>query len=193
MQGLYSLEEILKIHPTHMCTPVHIHTHLCIPAQTPMQRTPTHYCAFLHTSMYTWTHPCTLRYTCAHPPTPAHPPYIPADALNLINHFNLPVNGKTTTKQACTKQARKIDRKIEKKEQESAEAISGLKKIIVIDVWRIHGIHCFLWLSSGKQKNSQIQCNFLLLQKYNMCMKIHSPLDAFFIVTSFSAHNFWSH
>ena len=49
-----------------------------------------------------------------------------ADALNLINHIKLLLNGKMAE--------REIDRKIEhrkKKEQESAEFISGLKNIEV--------------------------------------------------------------
>ena len=35
MSGLYSPEEILKIHPTHMRTPVHIRAHLHTPAHIP--------------------------------------------------------------------------------------------------------------------------------------------------------------
>ena len=55
--------------------------------------------------------------TCKHPHTPHTYPLMPADALNLINHMKLHVNGKMAE--------RERDRK--KKEQESAEAISGLK------------------------------------------------------------------
>ena len=35
----------------------------------------------------------TLAHTCTHPRTPTHTPHIPADALNLINHMKLHVNG----------------------------------------------------------------------------------------------------
>ena len=72
MQGLYSQEEILIIHPTHMCTPMHIHAHTCTPTHPP--RTPMH--------------------THTHQPKLVHTPHIPTDALNLINHMKLHVNGK---------------------------------------------------------------------------------------------------
>ena len=36
----------------------------------------------------------TLAHTCAHPHTPHTYPLMPADALNLINHMKLHVNGK---------------------------------------------------------------------------------------------------
>ena len=58
--------------------------------------------------------PATPAYTHAHPPTPLTYPLMPADALNLIKNMILHVNGKMAEER-------------KKKEQESAEAISGLK------------------------------------------------------------------
>ena len=55
-----------------MCTPMHIHTHTRTPTHPP--RTP------MHTR--------TLRHKLV------HTPHIPTDALNLINHMKLNVNGK---------------------------------------------------------------------------------------------------
>ena len=49
--------------------------------------------------------------------------HIPTDALNLINHMKLHVNGKMADRE----KDRERDRK--KREQESAEAMSGLKNI----------------------------------------------------------------
>ena len=51
--------------------------------------------------------------TCKHPHTPHTYPLMPADALNLINHMKLHVNGKMVEDD---------DDDDEKKEQESAEA-----------------------------------------------------------------------
>ena len=64
----------------------------------------------------------TPAHTRAHLHTPAHTPHIPTDALNLINHMKLHVNGKMAE--------RNKERK--KKEQESAEAISGLKICVLV-------------------------------------------------------------
>ena len=75
MLGLYSPKEILKIHPTHMHTPMHIHTHPPTTTHTRAQsRTATH--------------------TRTHTRTPHTYPLMPADALNVINHMKLRVNGK---------------------------------------------------------------------------------------------------
>ena len=52
MLGLYSREEILRIHPTHMCLSTHTYPHLPTPAHT----TPAH----------SRTHPCTLLSTPSH-------------------------------------------------------------------------------------------------------------------------------
>ena len=60
----------------------------------------------------------------AHLHTPAHTPHIPTDALNLINHVKLHVNGKMAE--------RNKERK--KKEQESAEAISGLRNVLFFQI-----------------------------------------------------------
>ena len=81
-----------------------------------------------HTLVHTRAYSHIPMHTCAHPRTPTHThmhtPHtytlMPADALNLINHMKLHVNGKIWKKR---------DRWWwwKKKEQESAEAISGLK------------------------------------------------------------------
>ena len=55
---------------------------------------------------------------------------MPADALNLINHMKLHVNGKMAERQKEREIEREKDRK--KKDQESAEAISGLKNKLLI-------------------------------------------------------------
>ena len=129
------MEEILKIHPTHMCTPVHIHAHLCIPAHTRALSTPMR-CAHLPTLPNTCPHPHTPMHNHACPcmlvltHTPNTYPLMLTDALNLINHMKLRVNGKMTE--------RKKERK--KKEQESAEAISRLK----ITLFKIIFTHCSL-------------------------------------------------
>jgi len=44
----------------------------------------------VHTSADTLSTPA---HTRAHPKTPRHTPHIPSDALNLINHTKLHVNG----------------------------------------------------------------------------------------------------
>ena len=62
-----------------------------------------------YTSTHTHVHVCTLAHTCAHPCTPATP-HILADALNLINHMKLHVNGKMAE--------REKDREIERKNKE---------------------------------------------------------------------------
>ena len=93
-------------------------THPCIPGRTPTHKlsmSPAHTCAHLRTNAH----------TCTHPGIPAHTPQIPADTINLINHVKLYINRPNT---------KKADRQIEdrkKKEQEFAEAISGLKKSLV--------------------------------------------------------------
>ena len=70
--------------------------------------------------MCTPTHPLrTPMHTRTHQRKLVHTPHIPTDALNLINHMKLHINGKMA-------EARK------KKEQESAEAISRLKMFIYI-------------------------------------------------------------
>ena len=75
------------------------------------------------TYAHTCAYPRTPAHTCAHPPTPAHTAHIPADALNLINHMKLHVN--TVIWKKGERWWYMIDRK--RKEQESAEVISGLK------------------------------------------------------------------
>ena len=121
---------------THTCayphTPVHTNACLCTPMHSfPHPHTPMHTSVHLHalahthTPAHTHTHQHSPAHTHAHPHAhPTHPctphtyPLMPADALNLTNHIKLHVNGKMAERQ-------KEDRK--KKEQESAEAISGLK------------------------------------------------------------------
>ena len=75
-------------------TLAHTHAYPCTPAHTrALPPTPEHTCAYPPTPMHTRAHPYTLAHTRAHPHTPAHTPHIPADALNLINHMKLHVNG----------------------------------------------------------------------------------------------------
>ena len=136
MLGLYSPEEILKI-PSQSCTPVHTHAlsltpmhiqahiHTCTHPRIPMHpwtqpHTPTHACTQPRPPAYTRTHPCTPVHTRTHSCTLAHTPHIHTHALNLIDHMKLYVNRPNTKKQ-------EREREIEKKEQGSAEAISGLK------------------------------------------------------------------
>ena len=88
---------------THQHTPVHTRTHLRTPAHTnKYPRIPVHTRTHPGTPMHTRAYPRTpmhnRAHTCAHPRTPApthaHTPNIPTDALNLINHMKLHVNGK---------------------------------------------------------------------------------------------------
>ena len=67
---------------------------------------------------------------------------MPADALNLINHMKLHVNGKIWKKG----DDREMIERWKKKEQESAEAISGLKNPIDIfsTLMLIHAFKNFL-------------------------------------------------
>ena len=71
---------------THLCTPVHTRAHM---------RTPAHTRAHPHTPVHTHTHPC----------IPTHTPHIPTDALNLINHMKLHVNGKMADRKKDTLKA----------------------------------------------------------------------------------------
>ena len=74
--------------------------------------------------MHTYAHLCTPAHTRSHPLTTAHTrahPHIPTDALNLINHMKLHVNGKIEKGGK-----KKIDRK--RKEQESAEVFQWTNK-----------------------------------------------------------------
>ena len=50
--------------------------------------------AYPRTPVHTHAYPHTPAHTCAHLHTPAHTQHIPTDALNLINHMKLHVNGK---------------------------------------------------------------------------------------------------
>ena len=62
---------------------------------------------------HTRTHPHTPAHTRAYPRTPHTPhtyPLMPADALNLINHMKLHVNGKMAE--------REIDREIDREKKE---------------------------------------------------------------------------
>ena len=103
--------------------PNHTHIHVCTFACTCARPcTPLHTQAHLSTPEHTRAHPSTPAHTHTHQHTPMHIPHIPADALNLINHMKLHVNTVIWKKG----DRYMIDRK--RKEQESAEAISGLKK-----------------------------------------------------------------
>ena len=95
-------------------------THTCALTKTCSNpRTPMHTCAHMHTPIHARAYPRTSAHTC----TLEHAPHKHTHALNLINHMKLHVNRPNTKK---TRKGEEEDRK--KKEQESAEAISGLKK-----------------------------------------------------------------
>ena len=118
----YNLNSIKKIHIGYVLKSADVLT--LVSRRYSENSSNTHTCrhqctsAHFHTHMHTRTHPRTCMYTCAHPHS-AHTPHIPTDALNLINHMKLHVN---------TVIWKKGDRRRRKrKEQESAEAISGLK------------------------------------------------------------------
>ena len=97
-------ENSLKIHPTHMHTPMHIRAPpFCPLPPTPMHtyapppahpRTPIHTREHLPTPVHTHPHLHTPGHTHAQPCSPHTYPLMPADALNLINHMKLHVNGK---------------------------------------------------------------------------------------------------
>ena len=88
----------------HHCTLKHTHAHQCKPTHTGAHPpSPAHNCAHRHPHTHTGAHPRTSAQAYAHPRTPRHTrahlrtvdtPHIPADALNLINHLKLHVNGK---------------------------------------------------------------------------------------------------
>ena len=88
----------------HHCTLKHTHAHQCKPMHTGAHPpSPAHNCAHRHPHTHTGAHPRTSAQAYAHPRTPRHTrahlrtvdtPHIPADALNLINHLKLHVNGK---------------------------------------------------------------------------------------------------
>merc|ERR1712218_281616 len=70
-------------------TPAHTGTYPCTPSHTCTHpRTP------MHTLTHTRAHPRTLSHTRTHSRTPHTYPLMSADALNLINHIKLHVNGK---------------------------------------------------------------------------------------------------
>ena len=80
----------LKIHPTHMHTPMHTcappsaHSlpHPCTPAHPPPKhpRTPTHTHEHPPTAAHTWPHPHSPAHTPAHLGTTTLTPHIPTDA-----------------------------------------------------------------------------------------------------------------
>ena len=125
MLGLYSPEEILKI-PSQPHTQEHICAHTHTPAPTHTTHRPAHTStthlrkpAYIHAYLHMPKHACAYP---PHPHTHPHTPHILTHALNLINHMKLHVYRPNTKK---TRKGEEEDRK--KKEQESAEAISGLK------------------------------------------------------------------
>ena len=126
--GRNSENSLTPVHTrAHQCTPTHsrIHTHLPTQAHTCKNlHKPTRTHANLHLPPHMPAHTRTYQRTPAHTHAYSHTLHI--YTLNLINQIKLHVN------RPNTKKTRKEDRK--KMEQESTEAISGLKILFISNI-----------------------------------------------------------